>query len=96
MSKADKRWGVDEILASSASGYLRLPLIAEILDLYCSASMYPSISTNDLLRIPFRKPSDAAVDAIKTMVDQSRAARTESRRLLDDAKKIVEKAVLEG
>lgn len=76
--------------------YLRLPLIAEILDLHCSASMYPSISTNDLLHIPFRKPSDAAVEAIKTMVHQSRAARAESRRLLNDAKKMVEKAVLEG
>jgi hypothetical protein len=76
--------------------YLRLPLIAEILDLHCSASMYPSISTNDLLHIPFRKPSDRVVEEIKTKVDQARAARREARRLLDDAKRMVERAVLES
>jgi hypothetical protein len=40
--------------------YLRLPLVAELLDLHTTASMYPAISTSDLLRIPFRLPDAQA------------------------------------
>lgn len=74
--------------------YLRLPIIAEILDLHCAASMYPAISSGDLPDIPFCCPSDSAVEDIKAKVQQSRSAREESRRLLDKAKMMVEDFVL--
>jgi len=76
--------------------YLRLPLVAELLDLYTTASMYPAISTTDLLRIPFRLPNVEACMEIVTKVRESIAARAESLRLLDEAKRTVEAAILEG
>jgi hypothetical protein len=76
--------------------YLRLPLVAELLDLHTTASMYPAISTADLLRIPFRLPDAQARAKIVYKVRESFAARTESLRLLDDAKRTVEAAILEG
>jgi len=73
--------------------YLRLPLVAELLDLHTTASMYPAISTADLLRIPFRQPDAQASAQIVAKVRESFAARSESLRLLDQAKAMVEDAI---
>jgi restriction endonuclease S subunit len=73
--------------------YLRLPLIAELLDLHTTASMYPAISTTDLLRIPFRLPDAESRTEIVAKVRESFSARAESLTLLDEAKRIVEEAI---
>ena len=74
--------------------YLRLPIIAEILDLHTTASMYPAISTTNLLKVPFLAPSDNAVRTITEKIQESRATRQESQRLLADAKRMVEEMIL--
>jgi hypothetical protein len=74
--------------------YLRLPLVAELLDLHTTASMYPAISTTDLLRIPFRLPECQVREEIVNKIRQSFAARAESQRLLQKAKQIVEQAIM--
>ena len=74
--------------------YLRLPLVAELLDLNTTASMYPAISTADLLRIPFRLPNAQARAKIVGKVRESFTDRAESLRLLDEAKHTVEAAII--
>jgi restriction endonuclease S subunit len=74
--------------------YLRLPLVCELLDLNTTASMYPAISTADLLRIPISLPDAPTRERIVAKVKESFAARREARRLLDEAKALVEKAIL--
>jgi len=75
--------------------YLRLPFVAELLDLHTTASMYPAISTADLLRIPFRMPDAHACAKIVAKVRESFAARAESLRVLDEAKHTLEAAIAE-
>lgn len=74
--------------------YLRLPLVCELLDLHATASMYPAISTTNLLQIPIALPKEASRQKIVTKVHESLEARQEARRLLDDAKAIVEQAFI--
>jgi hypothetical protein len=73
--------------------YLRLPLIVELLDLHTTASMYPAISTADLLGMPFRLPDAQARVKIVAKVRESLAARADSLRLLAEAKCTVENAI---
>ncbi len=70
--------------------YLRLPLVAELLDIHATASMYPTISTADLLRIPFRMPDAKARAHIVAKIRESFAARADYFRLLSEAKRTVE------
>jgi restriction endonuclease S subunit len=74
--------------------YLRLPLICELLDLHTTASMYPAISTADLMTIPIALPDAETQAAIAGKVRESFAARRAARRLLDEAKRMVEDAIL--
>lgn len=74
--------------------YLRLPLVCELLDLHTTASMYPAISTADLMKIPIALPDNATRQKIVAKVRESFDARREARRLLDEAKAIVEEAIL--
>ncbi|MBI3090279.1 MAG: hypothetical protein HYY96_06385 [Candidatus Tectomicrobia bacterium] len=74
--------------------YLRLPLVCEVLDVHTTASMYPAISTPDLMRIPIALPYDATRRKIVANVRESIAARREAQRLLDEAKRVVEEAIL--
>jgi len=76
--------------------YLRLPLVAELLDLHTTASMYPAISNDDLLHMPFRLPNVQVRAKIVAKVRESFSARAESLRLLDEAKRIVETAIMKG
>ena len=73
--------------------YLRLPLVAELLDLHTTASMYPAISTADLLSIPFHLPDDRASAKIVDKVRESFAAREDYLRLLEEAKHTVEEVI---
>lgn len=74
--------------------YLRLPVVCEILDLHTSASMYPAISTTDLLNVPIPIPSEAARDKVVNLIQDSRKGRQEAKRLLEEAKRRVEQMVL--
>lgn len=58
------------------------------------ASMYPAISTADLMRIPFALPDENECDEIAAKVRESFSARGEAHRLLDEAKAMVETAIL--
>lgn len=74
--------------------YLRLPLVCELLDLHTTASMYPAISSADLLKIPITLPNDATRQEIVAKVRESLDARREARHLVDEAKTMVENAIL--
>jgi len=73
--------------------YLRLPAIAQLMDLHTTASLYPAISVPDILNIPFVKPSAGTAKAIIKAVQDSHAARQESESLLARAKRAVEVAI---
>ncbi|WP_236721362.1 restriction endonuclease subunit S [Trichormus sp. NMC-1] len=73
--------------------YLRLPIVCEILDLHTTASMYPAISTEDLLNIPITLPDTKVCQNIAEKVKASRKAREQSKQLLEIAKIGVEKAI---
>jgi hypothetical protein len=74
--------------------YLRLPVICEILDLHTTASMYPAIPTDRLLKIPIALPKQSIRNEIVTKVRESFAARREAHRLLERAKNEVERLIL--
>jgi hypothetical protein len=73
--------------------YLRLPVICELMDLHTTASMYPAISTTDLMRLPFLLPDDATIKKVKQLITASRLARREAHALLEKAKQAVEIAI---
>lgn len=73
--------------------YLRLPLVCELLDLHTTASMYPAISTTDLLRTPISLPDNKACQAIAEKVRESLAARKQAQTMFDVAKRAVEIAI---
>ncbi|MEG5015287.1 MULTISPECIES: N-6 DNA methylase [unclassified Microcoleus] len=73
--------------------YLRSPIVCEILDLHTTASMYPSISTEDLLNIPITLPKESTRQKITEKVRESRQAREQSKQLLEIAKTGVEQAI---
>lgn len=74
--------------------YLRLPLVCELLNLYTTASMYPAIATDDLMKIPIVLPDETTRQRIIAKVRESFDARRDARRLLDEAKAMVEEAIL--
>jgi restriction endonuclease S subunit len=73
--------------------YLRSPIVCEILDLHTTASMYPAISTKDLLHIPITLPEKVTRQQIAEKVRKSRKAREQSKQLLEIAKTGVEQAI---
>lgn len=73
--------------------FLRAPIICEILDLHTTASMYPAISTDDLLHMPITLPSTLAREKIVRGVQNSKQARKDSVGLLEIAKHGVEIAI---
>jgi restriction endonuclease S subunit len=74
--------------------YLRLPIVSEVLDLHTTATMYPAIATDVLLKIPISQPSKKVAKEIVNKVQQSRQAREQAKQLLEDAKRQVEQMVL--
>ncbi|MEH1960103.1 MAG: N-6 DNA methylase [Nostoc sp.] len=73
--------------------YLRSPILCEILDLHTTASMYPAISTEGLLKIPITLPKESTRQKITEKVRESRKAREQSKQLLEIAKTGVERAI---
>jgi hypothetical protein len=76
--------------------YLRLPTICEILDLHTTASMYPAIPVDKLLKIPIALPAEPVRREIVAKVRESFAARRSARLLLEQAKTEVEHLVLDA
>ncbi len=74
--------------------YLRLPVFCEIMDLYTTASMYPAISTDELLNLPIAMlKSEKIVEQLVEKVRASRQARQDAKRLLAEAKSEVERLI---
>lgn len=73
--------------------YLRLPVICELLDLYASASMYPTITDGDVFDLPLPILSDQVTDRVIANVREARLAKACAMTLLEDAKRAVEIAV---
>jgi type I restriction enzyme, S subunit len=73
--------------------YLRLPLVCELMDLHCSASLYPAISEADILALPIPKVSADVEEAVKSAVLASQQARHRAVELLERAKRAVEIAI---
>lgn len=73
--------------------YLRSPIVCEILDLHTTASMYPAISAENLLKIPITLPKESTRQKITEKVMESRKAREQSKQLLEIAKTGVERAI---
>jgi len=74
--------------------YLRLPVVCEILDLHTTASMYPAISTTDLLNVPIPIPSSEVRSKIVELIQKSRRSRREAKRLLEEAKRRAETVIM--
>lgn len=74
--------------------WLRLPIISEILDLHTTATMYPAIAVDTLLRIPITKPSESVSKQIVQNIQNSREAIKTAKQLLEDAKRRVEDMIL--
>lgn len=64
------------------------------MDLYTSASMYPAISTTELLKLPVALASNEVRRQVVRLVRESQEARREAHRLLEEAKRQVEEMVL--
>ncbi|NOS99824.1 MAG: hypothetical protein HOP29_04275 [Phycisphaerales bacterium] len=88
--------GADGIEPEVLLTYLRLPIICEILDLHCTASMYPAIPENRLMRIPIIVPDTKTRKAVVANVREAMTARSEAARLLEQAKKTVEDLITRG
>ena len=73
--------------------YLRLPQICKLMDLHTSASMYPAISTGDLVGLPFAHPGKGAEGKVVASIRLAFAARRKSEMLLEAAKRCVEIAI---
>ena len=89
-------WNPNDVAPELLLVYLRLPMICELLDLHTTASMYPAIATGDLMKIPIALPKDATRRKVVAKVRESFDARREALRLLEEAKIMVEKAILGG
>jgi hypothetical protein len=73
--------------------YLRLPLVCELMDLHTSASMYPAISEQDLLNIPFCGIDFTSEHKIIQCIRKAQRSRSEAQLLLERAKHAVEIAI---
>lgn len=73
--------------------YLRLPLVCELMDLHCSASLYPAIAEKDLLGLPIPWIEDGVQRKIEALVEAARASRGRAAQLLEAAKRAVEIAI---
>lgn len=73
--------------------YLRLPIVCEILDLYCTASMYPAIPVDRLLKVPVVVPEKRVRTKIVEHVRAALFASQEAARLLEQAKQTVEEMI---
>jgi len=73
--------------------FLRLPIVCEILDLKTKASMYPAISTDDLLELPVAVPPKRVSQHIVQLIGDGHRAWRRARQLLEEAKSKVENLI---
>jgi restriction endonuclease S subunit len=73
--------------------FLRLPIVCEILDLKTKASMYPAISTDDLLDLPVAVPPKRVSQHIVQLIGDGHRAWRKARQLLEEAKSKVENLI---
>jgi len=73
--------------------YLRLLPVCELMDLHCSASLYPAISEKDLLSLPIPKIGREVQQKVDAAVLAGRASTARAAQLLDAAKRAVEIAI---
>jgi hypothetical protein len=73
--------------------FLRLLVIAELLDLHTTATMYPAIPVRDLLGIPISKPEDSVAEAIVEKVSSSRRHLSESVSLIQEATRAIDQVI---
>lgn len=90
------RPGPDGIEPEVLLTYLRLPIICEILDLHTTASMYPAIPVDRLMRIPILVPDTTARKAVAAKVQEAMTARRSAAQLLEQAKVMVEDLIGDG
>lgn len=76
--------------------YLRLPPVCEVMDLHTSASLYPTISETDLLKLPFPALDLKTCDAVTAAVRAAHSALREAQALLARAQRAVEVAIEQG
>jgi len=85
--------GEDGIEADVLLTYLRLPVICEILDLNTTASMYPAIPADRLMRLPIVVPDVRTRKAVVGKVRLAMTARFGASKLLERAKHTVEELI---
>ena len=73
--------------------YLRLPAICELLDLHTTATMYPAIAVDSLMRIPVALPPDPVIPTVVERVREALEARAEAEQWLDAIPSMVSAAV---
>lgn len=73
--------------------YLRMPVVCELMDLYSTASMYPTISTKSLMTLPFAIPSGRARSTIVAEMAARRTARLAAEDLGSRITRAVETAI---
>lgn len=66
------------------------------MDLHTSASLYPTISETDLLKLPFPALDQRTCDTVTAAVRAAHAARREAQALLALAQRAVEVAIEQG
>jgi len=84
------------ILPEYLTVYLNCPAGFQQVQRFVHGVAFYSISQPDLASVRIIKPSERIQNRIAALVRQSDTARYESRRLLEDAKRMVEEAVLGG
>ncbi|CAM0124594.1 conserved hypothetical protein [Stenotrophomonas maltophilia] len=76
--------------------YLRLPVICELLDLFASASMYPSITDADIFNLPLPNIPAIVAEQVTKNVTAAKSAKARAAGLLEAAKRAVEIAIEDG
>lgn len=76
--------------------YLRLPIVAELMHLFATASMYPALSEPDLLALPMPQVHASVDAAVQASVQRATDQMERSARLLATAKRAVEIAIEDG
>jgi restriction endonuclease S subunit len=76
--------------------FLRLPLVCELMNLHASASMYPAISSADVLRLPIIVPPANDRARIVEKIRGSIEALAASQELTARTRADVEAFVLAG
>jgi hypothetical protein len=88
--------GPDGIESEVLLTYLRLPIICEILDLHTTASMYPAIPVDRLMRFPITVPDTNTRQALVVKVQEAMSSRREAARRLEQAKATIEDMITQS